>query len=100
MTASLDLGELGLDRGGHLLLRHALAALPPGSALAVHGSAPELEVHLRAFARSEGHTFELAPRGSGTRVSLQARIVRGSAVDARWAAAERAGAAGPEGVVD
>jgi len=50
----LDLGELGLDSGGHLLLKRAL-----GSAALVHvrGRAPDLGVHLRAWCRAEGHGF-------------------------------------------
>ncbi|MCA8951876.1 MAG: hypothetical protein KDE27_20370, partial [Planctomycetes bacterium] len=54
---ALDLEQLGLDRGATLLLRRALAALPAGGTLAVYGDAPELALHLRAFARSEGHDF-------------------------------------------
>jgi len=103
---AVDLGDLGLDRGAHLLLRHALAALPEGGRLAVFGSAPDLQVHLRAFARAEGHAFAPAsasePRDARRQEAgapLAAHLVRGSAAGARWASAERAGAPGPDGVV-
>jgi hypothetical protein len=102
----LDLGGLGLDRGGLLLVRHALQALPTGATLAVHGSAPELDVHLRAFARAEGHSFAPAPAQErlaavrpASRAPQVARITRGSATRARRATAERAGSPGRDGVV-
>jgi len=44
----LDLGDLGFDHGAHLLVRHALDHLGAGEALAVHGSHPELGLHLGA----------------------------------------------------
>lgn len=77
--AQVDLGPLGLDRGGHLLLDHALAGLAPGSRLRVVGGGPHLGVHLGAWARRHGHRVE----GSV--------VVRGDARDRRLAGAERAG---------
>jgi hypothetical protein len=88
----LDLADLGLDRGGHLLVKRALAALSPGNAVEVSGSAPELGVHLRAWCRSEGHGFAAAGGG-------RYRVVRGTAVDDRWRGAERAGHANADGGV-
>jgi hypothetical protein len=76
---AVDLGELGLDDGGHLLLDHALAGMPPGSRLRVTGGGPHLAVHLGAWARRRGHRVE----GNA--------IVRGDADDRRLAGAERAG---------
>ena len=105
-SAPLDLEGLGLDQGATLLLRHALAALGDGDTLEVHGGARDLAVHLRAFARAEGHGFEaVEPRDqmtlprSATGEPLVARIVRGKASSARWVGAERAGRSGPSGVV-
>src|SRR5690606_29160153 len=46
VTPSIDLEELGLDRGGHLLLARALAALAPGQRLEVRGRHPALRVQL------------------------------------------------------
>jgi len=101
-SAQLDLEGLGLDEGATLLLRHALAGLRAGDALDVRGSARELAVHLRAFARAEGHGFEplggdgSAPQGGSPPV---ARLTRGEATSARWVGAERAGHARADGVV-
>jgi len=53
----VDLGELGLDRGGTLLVKRALAQLAPEDALAVAGSDPALAVQLRAWCREQGHAF-------------------------------------------
>ena len=105
-SASLDLEQLGLDQGATLLLRHELSRLDEGDVLEVHGGARELAVHLRAFARSEGHEFTevearerlSAPR-SASGEPLVARLVRGSASSARWVGAERAGHAAAAGVV-
>ena len=66
-------------------MARALALLPAGDRLRVTGSDPHLEVHLRAWARAEGHDAD----GDV--------IVRGTAPDQRLAGAVRAG--GP-GVVD
>ncbi|MEZ6038081.1 MAG: ferritin-like domain-containing protein [Planctomycetota bacterium] len=105
-SAVLDLDDVGLDRGAALLLRHALAALPVGATLAVHGSASALDVHLRAFARAEGHGF--APVDAATRLRAPrapsgapqvATLRRGEASAARWVGAERAGAADADGTV-
>lgn len=52
---TLDLGDLGMDEGAHLLVQRALANGP----VSVSGSHPELPVHLRAWAREKGHTFRL-----------------------------------------
>lgn len=84
LPASIDLEDLGLDRGGHLLLERALRELAVGGELRVTGRDPALEVHLRAWARSKGHTL----RESGV-------LVRGGAESARWTGAERAGGAAP-----
>ncbi|MCE7894213.1 MAG: ferritin-like domain-containing protein, partial [Sorangiineae bacterium PRO1] len=51
----LDLGDLGLDEGAHLLLARRLGALSPGAELRVTGTAPTLAIDLGAWCRSEGH---------------------------------------------
>lgn len=76
----LDLGGLGLDRGGHLLVKRALADLPVGETLEVCGDDPALEVHLAAWARTQGHGFE-AP----------SRVTRGGADVGRWRGAHETG---------
>ena len=103
MTA-VDLEGVGLDRGGHLLLKRALADLDPGARVEVRGRSPDLAVHLRAWCRAAGHALELAPPGSGVRNRTEqgrirtpeaasetvAWVTRGAAVDARLFGAERA----------
>src|SRR5579859_2674754 len=88
VRASIDLEDVGLDRGGHLLVQHALTPLPLGGELEVRGRDPALRVHLRAWARSQGHTFR-----------EDDVVVRGTARDAAAVGAERAGAFPPSGVV-
>lgn len=73
----VELGDLGLDEGAHLLIKRALAAHPR---VAVRGSAPNLAVDLPAWARALGHGIE---RGEAGYV-----LTRGPD---RWAGAERAG---------
>ncbi len=88
MERGVDLLGLGLDRGGHLLVKRALAGAAPGERCAVRGSDPHLGVHLRAFCRAAGHGFE--DDGAGAFV-----IACGSAVADRWSGAERAGGVDP-----
>lgn len=89
MPTTIDLEDLGLDRGGQLLVQRALAEVPVGGELTVTGRDPVLTVHLRAWARAQGH----AVRGGNV-------LIRGDAADARWVGAQRAGAYAPSGVVD
>ncbi len=92
----LDLDDLGLDAGAHLLLKRALAAIGVGEQLRVTGTAPELALHLATWCRAQGHRFVPAERGGGT-------VERGSAAVGRWCAAERNGdadATRPGAVVD
>jgi len=77
-----DLEELGLDQGGHLLLKRALAGVAVGEAVEVRGSAPELAVHVRAWARAQGHGYDWP------------YVVRGAAAGARAAGAQVAGGVG------
>lgn len=93
--APLDLGMLGFERGAHLLVRRALRDLPIGGRLSVTGDDPALGVHLRAWARREGHGF--APLTGGPTGAYE--LVRGSAEQDRWAGAERAGSPAPDGIV-
>lgn len=83
----LELGELGLDRGGHLLVKHALRALPVGGRLAVRGRAPELLLHLRTWCRGQGHPLHDPAPGD----AAIAIVERGGAEEGRWRGAMRAG---------
>jgi hypothetical protein len=85
----LDLGDLGLDSGAHLLLRRALGPLHPGDRLLVHGRDPALRVHLGAWCRAEGHRLEWAHAADAD--PSDAVVVRGDRQDLRWLGAARAG---------
>jgi hypothetical protein len=82
----VDLGSLGLDAGGHLLLEHALLKLRPGEQLRVVGGGPYLRAHLGPWGRRRGHRV------------VGDLVVRGDANERRMAGAERAGA--PEQVAE
>jgi len=69
----VDLADLGLDRGGHLLVKRALARAP-GDVVRVTGTSPNLESELRAYCRSQGLGFETTE----TSVHLVRPIVRSS----------------------
>jgi hypothetical protein len=88
---TIDLDDLGLDRGAHLLIERALRQLPAGGTLAVRGRDPALSLHLRAWARARGHGF--ADRDG------QLTVTRGTAELSRWQDAERAGDPAPGGAV-
>ena len=84
----VELGDLSFERGGALLVKHALHSVP---SITVAGSAPDLMVHLLAWCRAEGHQFSLDE-------SSHAQVTRGPAAAQRWSGAERAGS--PRGVVE
>jgi hypothetical protein len=91
-AGEIELGTLGLDAGASVLLRLSLADLEPGDELAVRGSATGLSVHLRAWARAEGHGYVDGGEGSAP-----PRLIRGGAANARWQDAERAGSPAADG---
>jgi len=74
----VDLGDLGLDEGAHLLVRRALAA---DAAVLVRGCAATLAVDLPAWGRSQGHA--VTPCSGGFAIAPGAHD--------RWRGAERAG---------
>lgn len=98
----IDIKGLGLDRGAHLLLKRALADLPPGSALCVRGSAPDLAVHLRGWCRAQGHEF-VGPEVESALYEEEAEgaspvaawVVRGASTSGRLSGAEAAGRVDP-----
>jgi hypothetical protein len=77
----VELGDLGIDRGGHLLIDRALAQIDTGDVVEVRGSDAHLRAHLAAWARRQGH------RSDGL------TVLKGRATEARWQGAERAGGA-------
>lgn len=93
VDAELELGGLSFERGAHLLVAHALAALPPGGRLAVRGRDPALHIHLAAWCRAQGHRLDRRSN-DGTPI-----VIAGHAQRQRWQGAERAGGPGVQGVV-
>ena len=79
----LDLGSMGFERGAHLLVKRALRALPTGASLRVLGEDPALPVHLRAWARAQGHGL----KGD--------TLTRGNAEEGRWRGSDQAGLSDP-----
>ena len=84
----IDLQDLRFGEGAHLLVKRALAGIAVGEEIVVRGQAPDFEVHLEAWARSEGHRV----RASGESRSFY--LQRGAAESGRWQGAERAGDGG------
>lgn len=92
----VDLGALGIDSGGHVLLKHALRKVSPGERLAVSGGHAGLITQLRAWCRAQGHTFEpSSPESATADAKIIGQIVRGSHGLDRRAGAEVAGAVDP-----
>jgi hypothetical protein len=83
----VDLGGLGFERGGHLLVKRALAAAPAGEPVRVVGGDASLRVHLTAWCRARGHALAHSPSGP--------LVSRGDAEAGRWRGAPRAGAVDP-----
>jgi hypothetical protein len=79
MTVRVDLEDLGLDEGGHLLIQHALRA---HARIVVTGAAASLPSDLPAWCRAQGHRVESVDGGFA--------VTRGP--HDRWRGAERAGA--------
>jgi hypothetical protein len=92
-AARVELGDLGLDRGGHVLVLRALRDAPPGARVVVTGSDPNLGLHLEAWARGRGLRFAATPDGAELESTAAAR--------GRLAGAVRAGLSDPahEGAV-
>jgi hypothetical protein len=89
----INIEDLAFDRGAHLLLKRALAELPVGGRLGVHGCALDLAVQLRSWARAQGHGFLAAQPSSDANQSapLVAWLVRGATSEMRWEQAESTG---------
>lgn len=101
---TIDLEDLGFDRGAHLLIAGALDELEAGDTLVVLGRDPALEMHLRAWCRRTGHGFVPSDEGFDPlplegHSATAGQLIRGTASDARLVAAERAGAAESGGIV-
>jgi hypothetical protein len=86
----VELEHLGFHEGGALLVKRAVRLAGPSGRISISGAAPELELHLRSWCRTEGH--ELQWLGDGRE---QAIITAGNVLAARWSDAERAGSPDP-----
>ncbi|MEK7792468.1 MAG: ferritin-like domain-containing protein [Pseudomonadota bacterium] len=84
---TVELADLGLDQGGHLLIKRALRTVPVNTPVAVYGDAPELAIHLRSWCRAQGHDIEIIKIAGGP----VAVIHRGGAEAGRWRGAESTG---------
>jgi len=85
----IDLDTLGIDRGGHLLVAHALGELSPDDTLEVTGRDSLLTLHLETWCRVRGHAFTRRDDG----VLL---VTRGTTDLARITGAARAGEPGTD----
>ncbi|HXU92651.1 MAG TPA: ferritin-like domain-containing protein [Gallionella sp.] len=97
MSPIIDIEDLGLDAGGHLLVKHGLLGVPPGGAINVVGSSAGWEAQLSAWCRNQGHQVSLTEQAG----RVVARVTRGAAQAGRWRGALHTGHADPsvEGAV-
>ncbi len=85
----IDLQGLGFDAGAHLLVKHALAALPVGGQLRVTGSAPGWQAQLSGWCSDQGHGLRWEA-GAGAAQAI-AIVARGGAQAGRWRGAAQTG---------
>ncbi|USX15944.1 ferritin-like domain-containing protein [Oxalobacteraceae bacterium OTU3CAMAD1] len=110
MQATIDIEQLGFDAGAHVLVKHALAALPPGQTLQVRGRAYGWEGQLIAWCRTQGHrcAFEEGGEGGGNIATVRRHAASADNADSadadnqahagaggRWRGALRTGHADP-----
>ena len=91
----VDLGALSFAEGGYLLVKRAVRGVGPGASVRVLGQTADLDVHLRAWCRAEGHRFDWQP--SMSEAEGQALIHTGSAESERWSGASRVSAGDGDG---
>lgn len=85
----IDIENLGLDAGGHLLVKHGLLSVPPGGELCVVGSSAGWDAQLSAWCRNQGHPIRLSEQDGRT----IAHVTRGTAQAGRWRGAMHTGQA-------
>ena len=88
MPVIIDIENLGLDAGAHLLIKHGLNKVPVGGEILVIGSAPGWEAQLSAWCRAQGHPLTL--------INGKARIIRSDIHAGRWRGATKTGHADPQ----
>lgn len=85
----IDLQGLGFDAGAHLLVKHALAALPVGGQLRVTGSAPGWQAQLSGWCSDQGHGLRWEDGVDAAQA--MAIVARGGAQAGRWRGAAYTG---------
>ena len=80
MLPTIDIEDLGLDAGAHLLIKHGLLSVPPGGDIRVVGRSPGWEAQLAAWCRSQGHKMALTEQDG----RVLARVTRGGFEVGRW----------------
>lgn len=85
----IDLQGLGFDAGAHLLVKHALAALPVGGQLRVTGSAPGWQAQLSGWCSDQGHGLRWEDGVDAAQA--MAIVARGGAQAGRWRGATQTG---------
>ena len=88
LSPIIDIENLGLDAGAHLLIKHGLAGVPVGGEILVTGNAPGWEAQLAAWCRAQGHPL--------TFIEGKARITRSDIHAGRWRGATQTGHADPK----
>ena len=83
----IDIENLGLDAGAHLLIKYGLREIQPGGQLNVIGNCPGWEAQLSAWCRSQGHGISLSQQDGGP----VATVTRGVADVGRWHGAAHTG---------
>ena len=87
LQPTIDIEDLGLDAGAHLLIKQGLRGVAPGECIAVIGRSPGWEAQLSAWCRSQGHPFALSETDGRT----QALVTRGGYDAGRWRGALHTG---------
>ena len=80
LLPTIDIEDLGLDAGAHLLIKHGLLGVPPGGDIGVIGRSPGWEAQLAAWCRSQGHPMVLNEQDG----RVLARVTRGGFEAGRW----------------
>jgi TusA-related sulfurtransferase len=80
LLPTIDIEDLGLDAGAHLLVKHGLLGVAPGASIVVLGRSPGWEAQLSAWCRSQGHPVVLSEEGG----RVQALVTRGGHDAGRW----------------
>jgi hypothetical protein len=87
LLPTIDIEDLGLDAGAHLLIKHGLLGVAPGESITVVGRSPDWDGQLSAWCRSQGHPCALSTQGG----RVQAQVTRGGYDAGRWRGALHTG---------